>query len=92
MNIGLFKFKYGEEMIAEFLDKGEYYYIQNTASLMPTENMTWNLVTWMPYTDITRGFKLPKDQVWFITPLCGDMLSYYENWKQALNKLQSESN
>lgn len=90
MNIGLFKFKYGEEMIAEFLDKGEYYYIQNTAALMPTENMTWNLVTWMPYTDITKGFNLPKEQVWFVTPLCGDMVSYYANWKEALNKLQTE--
>jgi len=90
MEIGLFKFTYGEEMIAEYEDRGEHFYVQNTGTLIPNENMSWNLVTWMPYTNIKNGFLIPKEMVWFVTPICEDMISYYENWKQSAKKLYED--
>jgi hypothetical protein len=90
MNLGLFKFKHGEEMICEYLDKGTHYYVQNTAGMIPNEDFSWNLVTWMPYTNATHGLDLPKDNVWFVVNLSKDMAEYYVNWKETLHKLRQE--
>jgi len=84
MNLGLFKFKYGEEIIAEYMESGNSYIVKNTASLMPTDDFHWHLVTWMPYTNVKNGFSLPKSEVWFVTELSDDMKEYYYNWKKAL--------
>lgn len=91
MNLGLVKFKYGEEIICEYEYREMHLYVKNTAALLPTENLGWNLVTWMPYTDVKNGFLLPKEQIWFITPLSKDMEEYYFNWKEALFKIRTEN-
>jgi len=86
MKIALFKFKYGEEIITEYEDRGDQYFIQNTAGLVPAENFHWHLVTWMPYTNVKNGQLIPKSEVFFITELSQDMLTYYHNWRIALEK------
>lgn len=90
MKLGLFKFKYGEEMIAEYEVLQDTYYIQNAAALMPTNEMSWHLVTWMPYTTVKKGMHLPKSEIWFVADLETDMIEYYHNWKNAANKLIEE--
>jgi hypothetical protein len=87
MKLGLFKFKYGEEMIAEYEIFENSYYIQNAAALMPTNEMSWHLLTWLPYTTAKKGMHLPKSEVWFVADLEKDMIEYYENWKKAAKKL-----
>lgn len=87
MKLGLFKFKYGEEVIAEYEEGPDSYFVKNTASLMPTENMHWHLVTWMPYTDVKNGIHLPKSEIWFVTKLSADMEDYYFKWKEALKNI-----
>jgi hypothetical protein len=84
MNLGLFKFKYGEEIVAEYLEYDDYYFVKNTAGLMATEDFHWQLMTWMPYTNVRNGHKLPKSEIWFVTELSDDMKTYYYNWKTAL--------
>ena len=34
MNLGLFKFKYGEEIVAEYTEHDDYYFVKNTAGLI----------------------------------------------------------
>lgn len=84
MKTGLFKFKYGEEIIAQYEKIGSEYKIKNCAGLMPTDNFHWHLVTWMPYTKIKDGFMLPESEVWFITELSDDMMDYYNKWLAAI--------
>lgn len=94
MKLGLFKFKYGEEMIAEYQEYQDRYFVQNTAALIPTNEMSWHLVTWMPYTKVKEGQYLSKSEIWFVTELADDMATYYQNWKKAskqiLEKEESE--
>jgi hypothetical protein len=86
---GLFKFKYGEEIIADYELIGDNYYIKNGAGLIPAEDMGWRLLTWMPYTNIKDGLLLPKSEVWFVADLHQEMSEYYEKWKTML-KIQIE--
>lgn len=91
MKTGLIKFKYGEEIIAEYQDTEKGLFVENTAALMPTENFHWHLVTWMPYTNVKNGFLIPKSEIWFIANLSEDMDAYYQNWKKAVKiKLEEE--
>jgi hypothetical protein len=86
MKLGLFKFKYGEEIITQYEDRGNSFFIQNAAGLIPAENFHWHLVTWMPYTNVKNGQIIPKSEVFFVTDLSEDMTMYYNNWKTALEK------
>lgn len=81
MNRGLFKFKYGEEVVSEYEDRGDHYYLTNPAGLSPAESGGWHLVLWLPYTNAKDGLRLPKSEVWFITDLHKDMDEYYSKWK-----------
>jgi hypothetical protein len=89
MKTGLLKFKYGEEIITEYEDSGDFYFIQNTATLIPADEGHWHLVTWLPYTQIRSGFNLPKSEVWFATNLSTDMEMYYKNWQKALKDMSN---
>jgi hypothetical protein len=90
MQLGLFKFKYGEEIIAEYTESGNSYFVQNTAGLVPAEDFHWHLMTWMPYTTIKNGFNIPKSEIWFVTELSEDMKEYYYNWKAAIQSGMKE--
>ena len=92
MNKGLIKFKYGEEIIAEYEKTANGLYVQNTAALLPTENFQFHLVTWMPYTNIRAGFVIPASEIWFITDLAEDMDTYYERWKVSVELKLKEQN
>jgi hypothetical protein len=80
----LIKFKSGEEIICEAEDNGDHFYIKNAASLLPMENQSWHLVTWMPYTTAYKGIKINKQDTIFIADLEEDMQKYYNKWKDIL--------
>lgn len=84
MKTGLFKFKYGEEIVTEYEDRGDYYYISNPGGLMPTEEGGWHLIVWIPYSKVREGFLLPKSEVWFVAPLAKEMEEYYAKWKNLI--------
>lgn len=84
MKTGVFKFKYGEEIITEYEDRGDYFYIVNAGGLLPTEEGGYHLMVWMPYSTVKHGFLLPKSEVWFVGTLAPEMEEYYSKWKKAI--------
>lgn len=84
MKLGLIKFKYGEEILTQYEKITGGFNIKNSATLLPTENFHWHLVTWMPYTKIKDGFFLPDNEVWFVAEPSNDMVDYYNKWLAAL--------
>lgn len=80
----LIKFKHGEEIICEAEDLGQEYFIKNCAALMPVENQSWHLLTWMPYCNATDGIKINKENIIFVADLESDMEKYFEKWKSIL--------
>lgn len=93
MKNGLFKFKYGEEIISDYEDRGEYYFIKNSAGLIPSEEGGWLLMIWEPYSTIFEGFMLPKSEVWYVVNLSKQMDDYYTKWKKAIvEKYEAENN
>jgi hypothetical protein len=84
MKTGLFKFKYGEEIVTEYEDRGDHYYISNAGGIMQTEENGFHLFVWIPYSSVKKGFLLPKSEVWFIAPLHPEMEMYFAKWKNAL--------
>lgn len=80
----LIKFKHGEEIICEAEDLGNEYFVKNCASLMPMENQSWHLLTWMPYCNATDGIKIGKEHIIFVADLESDMLKYFQQWKEIL--------
>lgn len=81
MKNGLFKFKYGEEVVSDYEDRGDFYYLKNPAGLSPSESGGWHLIMWLPYTNAKEGLIIPKSEVWFVTDLHPDMDDYYKKWK-----------
>ena len=86
MKTVLIKLNYGEEIIGDVVEQTDGYQIKNVATLLPTEEMSWHLVTWMPYTNVRHGVFIKKTDVLFVTELASEMSEYYEKWKQALEK------
>lgn len=80
----LIKFKHGEEIICEAQDMGTHYSVKNCAMLLPVENESWHLMTWMPYTTARDGVTIKKDDILLVANLESDMQKYYEKWKLAL--------
>ena len=60
MNLGLFKFKYGEEIVAEYTEHDDYYFVKNTAGLMATEDFHWQLMTWLPYNKFLKHINIVR--------------------------------
>lgn len=81
----LIKFRYGEEIICEAQDMGSEYFVKHAASLIPTENQSWHLVTWMPYSNVRNGIKIKKEDILFVADLEDDMKTYYDKWKNILS-------
>jgi len=86
MKTGLFKFKYGEEIVSDYEDRGEYYYIANSGGIFQNEDGGFQLSIWIPYSSIRKGFMIPKSEVWFVAPLHPEMEEYYSKWKAAFEK------
>ena len=81
----LIKFRYGEEVICQLEDRSSEYHIKNCATLLPMENQSWHLVTWMPYSNARYGVSVKKEDILFVIGLEKDMQQYYDKWKTALN-------
>lgn len=86
MNIGLIKFKYGEEIICEYEKIDKQFFIKNAAFMMPMENNQWHLMTWLPYTQVKDGITLNEENILFVTPLSSEMIEYYQKWQEALKR------
>jgi hypothetical protein len=86
MKLGLIKFKYGEEIICEYEKSPSSVQIKNAAFMMPIENNQWHLMTWLPYTNVKDGVSVELNEVLFIADLSADMIQYYKNWREALQK------
>jgi hypothetical protein len=86
MKLGLIKFKYGEEIIAEYELQGSSVLVKNAAYMMPIENNQWHLMTWLPYTNVRDGITIDKNDIFFIADLSADMVEYYNKWREALKK------
>lgn len=82
----LIKLNYGEEIIGEAIEQNDGFYIKNVATLLPTEEMSWHLITWMPYTNVRHGVHIKNSDILFVTELSSEMDEYYAKWKQALEK------
>ena len=82
----LIKFNYGEEIICDAIEQNDGYYIKNVATLMPTEEMSWHLITWMPYSNVKNGVYIKNNDILFVTDLASEMAEYYQKWKLALEK------
>lgn len=82
----LIKLNYGEEIIGEAIEQNDGYYVKNVATLLPTEEMSWHLITWMPYSNVRNGVHIKNSDILFVTELATEMQEYYEKWKQALEK------
>jgi N-acetylneuraminic acid mutarotase len=85
MKDALVKFRYGEEVICQLEDLGIRVSYKNCATLLPMENQSWHLVTWMPYSNARYGVSINKNDVLFVVGLEKDMQQYYDKWKTALN-------
>jgi hypothetical protein len=83
MKTGLFKFKYGEEIVTDYEDRGDHYYIENAGGLFQNEDGGFHLAIWIPYSSIKKGFMLPKSEVWFVAALHPEMETYFAKWKKA---------
>lgn len=86
MKTVLIKFNYGEEIICDAVEQNDGYYIKNVATLLPTEEMSWHLITWMPYSNVRNGAHIKNGDILLVTDLAPEMKEYYEKWKQALEK------
>lgn len=83
MNVKVFRLNSGEEVLARFEEKGDFWVLKD-AQMIHTNQQGLGLVPWLFYTSApTTGVEVPKSYVAFMVEPSADMKATFDS---TLNK------
>ena len=83
MNVKLFRLNSGEEILARFTEKDEFYTLKDPAVLIPMQQQQIAIAPWMVYSEAAKGVDIPKSYIAFIVEPVKELKDQYDS---AVNK------